>query len=161
MQYHVFLASPGDVDDERKKVRTFFEAYNLNYAAPRGLRFEIVDWENYSSAGVGRPQQLITEQTLERYRESLALVVGIMAQRFGSNSGTHESGTEEEFEWAIKIKSHAKSGFPEVKWSSGMWKDSHSTRMIRTLELHSGKRCRPSASGSMPAKPCTLARIRI
>lgn len=62
---------------------------------------------------MGRPQELITQQTLERYRESLALVVGIIAQRFGSSSGTHESGTEEEFEWAVK--NQAKSGFPEVK----------------------------------------------
>jgi tetratricopeptide (TPR) repeat protein len=112
--YHVFLASPGDVEDERNAVRDFFDRYNRSYAAPKGLRFEVVDWENYSSAGVGRPQELITQQTLERFRSSLALVVGVMAQRFGSPSGTHESGTEEEFEWAIS--SWRASGFPEIKW---------------------------------------------
>ena len=77
-------------------VREFFDRYNRNYAKPRGLQFEVIDWENYSSAGVGRPQELITEQTLERYKESLAIVIGIMAQRFGSPSGKCESGTEEE-----------------------------------------------------------------
>ena len=66
--YNVFVASPGDVGNERLKVRQFFDRYNRNYAEPRGLRFEIIDWENYSSAGVGRPQELITEQTLERYK---------------------------------------------------------------------------------------------
>jgi tetratricopeptide (TPR) repeat protein len=111
--YHVFMASPGDVDDERRAVRAFFKSYNQNYAQPRGLRFEVVDWENYSSAGVGRPQELITEQTLKRYQGSLALVIATMAQRFGSNSGTHESGSEEEFEWAVK--SRTDRGFPEVK----------------------------------------------
>src|SRR5215472_4632280 len=112
--YHVFLASPGDVEEERNAVRDFFDRYNRTSAAPRGLRFEVVDWENYSSAGVGRPQELITRQTLERFRSSLALVVGVMAQRFGSPSGTHESGTEEEFEWAVD--SWRATGFPEVKW---------------------------------------------
>jgi hypothetical protein len=110
----VFVASPGDVGNERLKVRQFFDRYNRNYAEPRGLRFEVIDWENYSSAGVGRPQELITEQTLERYKESLAMVIGIMAQRFGSPSGTCESGTEEEFEWAIR--SHRDRQFPVVKW---------------------------------------------
>jgi hypothetical protein len=57
---------------------------------------------------------LISEQTLERYRDSLALVIGIMAQRFGSPTGKAESGTEEEFNWALE--SHLSRGFPEIKW---------------------------------------------
>ena len=112
--YYVFLASPGDVQDERRAVRAFFDRFNRNQARFCGLRFEVIDWENYSSAGVGRPQELITEQTLERFQQSLALVIGIMAQRFGSPSGTHESGTEEEFEWAVE--SWQTRGYPEVKW---------------------------------------------
>jgi hypothetical protein len=112
--FHVFLASPGDVEEERKAVRDFFQTYNVTVAEPRQLRFEVLDWENYSSAGVGRPQELITRQTLEKYRDSLALMIGIMACRFGSPSGVRESGTEEEFEWALE--SHLAFGFPEVKW---------------------------------------------
>ena len=77
-------------------------------------RFEVIDWENYATIGVGRPQELITQQTLEKYRDSLALVVGIMGQRFGSPSGKAESGTEEEFNWAME--SHKRTGFPEIKW---------------------------------------------
>ena len=37
-----------------------------------------------------------------------------MGQRFGSPSGKAESGTEEEFNWAMA--SHQKHGFPEIKW---------------------------------------------
>src|SRR5262249_43167050 len=62
----------------------------------------------------GRPQEIITRQTLEKYRDSLALVVGIMGQRFGTPSGKAESGTEEEFNWALE--SHKETGFPEIKW---------------------------------------------
>jgi len=112
--YHVFLASPGDVAKEREQVREFFTNYNRHTAHMWNARFEVIDWENYATAGVGRPQELITKQTLEKYRDSLALVIGIMAQRFGSPSGKAESGTEEEFNWAMEA--HKKSGWPEIKW---------------------------------------------
>ena len=113
-QYHVFLASPGDVGAERQYVRRFFDEYNRHTAHIWHARFEVVDWENYATIGVGRPQELITGQTVEKYRESLALVIGIMGQRFGSPTGKAESGTEEEFNWAME--SHNTSGFPEIKW---------------------------------------------
>ena len=113
-QYHVFLASPGDVPAERLAVRKFFDEYNRHTAHIWNARFEVVDWENYATIGVGRPQELITQQTLEKHRNSLALVIGIMAQRFGSPSGKAESGTEEEFNWAMT--SHQTKGFPEIKW---------------------------------------------
>ena len=105
------------------------------------------NWENYATIGVGRPQEMITRQTLEKYRESLALVIGIMAQRFGSPTGKAESGTEEEFNWALE--SHKTSGFPEIKWFF---------RKVDKLELppiptrrtqrwSNGRRSAPSASG--------------
>ncbi|MBV8856139.1 MAG: NACHT domain-containing protein [Acidobacteria bacterium] len=113
-EYHIFLASPGDMEAERREVRRFFEDYNRHTASRWNVRFTVVDWENYSSVGVGRPQELITEQTLERFKDTLALVVGLMGQRFGSPSGTHESGTEEEFYRALESK--LRTGHPEIKW---------------------------------------------
>ncbi len=113
-EYHVFLASPGDVNAERQHVRRFFDDYNRSTAHLWNARFVVIDWENYATTGVGRPQELITQQTLEKYKSSLALVVGIMGQRFGSPTGVAESGTEEEFNWAIK--SNKDTGFPEIKW---------------------------------------------
>lgn len=112
--YHVFLASPGDVNEERQLVRQFFENYNRHIALLWGVRFEIIDWENYSTIEVGRPQELITNQTLERFKDSLALVIGIMAQRFGTSTGKAESGTEEEFRWALEQNQQHR--FPEIKW---------------------------------------------
>lgn len=113
-EYHVFLASPSDMDAERQEVRNFFENYNRLTASRWNVRFTVIDWENHSTIGIGRPQELITEQTLNRFRDSLALVIGIMGQRFGSPTGTHESGTEEEFEWGLQT--YLESGFPEIKW---------------------------------------------
>jgi chaperonin cofactor prefoldin len=112
--YHVFLASPGDMSQERQEVRLFFEEYNRATANPREVRFDVVDWENYASAGVGRTQALISEQTLKRFEKSLALVVALMGARFGSPTGEFQSGTEEEFEYALKL--WRERGFPEIKW---------------------------------------------
>lgn len=74
--YHVFLASPGDVAAERQYVRKFLDEYNRHTAHIWKARFEVVDWENYSTIGVGRPQDLITQQTLEKYRDSLGEHLG-------------------------------------------------------------------------------------
>ena len=111
--YHVFLASPGDMNPEREYVREFFHQFNISTAQEWGVQFDVVDWENYATAGVGRPQQLITEATLERYEGSLALVVGLMGGRFGTPTGEAESGTEEEFRWAVEH--WRKTGWPEIK----------------------------------------------
>lgn len=112
--YHVFLASPGEMAAERQLVRRFFDEFNRTTARLWNVRFEVIDWENYSSAGVGRPQELITNATLEHFRSSLALVIGIMGQRFGEPTGEFESGTEEEFQWALQ--NYNQTGFPEIKW---------------------------------------------
>ena len=112
-EYHIFIASPGDVAAERGLVRAYFDNFNRNAGLARRVRLQVVDWENFSTAGVGRPQELITKQTLERFRASLVLVIVVMAQRFGTPSGEAESGTEEEVRRALD--SNAESGFPEVK----------------------------------------------
>lgn len=113
-EFHVFVASPGDLDAERQAVREFFQEYNETTARWRNIRFTVVDWENYSTAGIGRPQELITRQTLEQFRPSLALLIALMGQRFGTPSGQFESGTEEEYNWALT--SFVERGFPDVKW---------------------------------------------
>jgi hypothetical protein len=113
-EYHVFMASPGDMGAERRAVRDFFQEFNETTAQWRKVRFTVVDWENYSSAGVGRPQELITRQTLQRFRGSLALVIALMGQRFGTPTGDAESGTQEEYAWALE--SFTEHGFPDIKW---------------------------------------------
>ena len=102
--YHIFLASPGDMNEERRMVREFFEGYNRNIANPRKLEFKVIDWENYSTIGLGRPQELITRQTIAKYRASLVLFIGLLGQRFGTPTGEHESGTEEEYETVLAFR---------------------------------------------------------
>ena len=75
----------------------------------------MIDWENYSDIGLGRPQEIITKQTLEKYKDSLVLFIGLLGQRFGTPTGDNESGTEEEFQIAHAYrKEHG--DYPEIKW---------------------------------------------
>ncbi|AGL15195.1 signal transduction protein [Actinoplanes sp. N902-109] len=113
-QFHVFLSGPGDVVAERDAVRAYFDDINRTAGLSWGIRFQVIDWGDFSTAGVGRPQELVNRQTLERFRESLALVVVVMARRFGSPTGVAESGTEEEVRWALAA--HAADGYPEIKF---------------------------------------------
>jgi formylglycine-generating enzyme required for sulfatase activity len=103
------------MDDERKAVRKFFKDYNLRIANQSNLEFKVVDWENYSDIGLGRPQQLITKQTLEKYKDSLVLFIGLLGQRFGTPTGNSESGTEEEFQIALAYRNEH-GDYPEIKW---------------------------------------------
>jgi len=112
--FHVFLSSPGDMEYEREAVRQFFNSLNQAIAGPFNLRFDVIDWENCTTIGYQNAQELITEQTLKRFRKSLTLVIGLMGQRFGTPTGHFESGTQAEFEWAgAHRKRH---GHPEIKW---------------------------------------------
>lgn len=49
--YHIFLASPGDMNEERRMVREFFEGYNRNIANRQNLEFKVIDWKSYSNSG--------------------------------------------------------------------------------------------------------------
>jgi hypothetical protein len=114
-EYFIFIACPGDLATERQKLREYFEAFNRNKARPLnfGAIFTTLDWERDSIAGVGRPQELITAQVLERNPDALALVVCLLKHRFGTATGGYGSGTEEEFEWALKAR--AQNGtWPEI-----------------------------------------------
>lgn len=113
--YHIFLASPGDMDEERQTVRKFFQDYNRNIANRNGLEFKLVDWEHYANSGLGRAQALITRQTLGEYRNSLVLVIGLLGQRFGTPTGAYQSGTEEEFATALSFRQE-QGDWPEIKW---------------------------------------------
>ena len=102
--YHIFLASPGDMNEEREMVRKFFEGYNKNIANRQNLEFKVIDCENYSNSGMGRTQALNTEQILDEFRNSWVLVVGLLGQRFGTPTGIYESGTEKEFATSVLFR---------------------------------------------------------
>lgn len=104
----VFLASPGDLAEERKVAKVIVDDFNSQLADALGYQVELVGWED-TLPGVGRPQAIIN-----RDLDGCDLFVGMLWKRWGTPPGTadYTSGFEEEFERSMKR--NAKEGRPEI-----------------------------------------------
>lgn len=104
-----FLASPGDLEEERKAIRNVVDEFNESWADELGYQVELIGWEE-TVAGFGRPQHLIN-QDLDR----CDLFLGMIWKRWGTPpdcGGDFSSGFEEEFERSMARRE--KSGSPEI-----------------------------------------------
>lgn len=104
----VFLASPGDLAEERKSARLIVDDYNSQLADALGYQVELVGWED-TLPGVGRPQAIIN-----RDLDGCDLFVGMLWKRWGTPPGTetYTSGFEEEFKRSMAR--NEKEGRPEI-----------------------------------------------
>lgn len=87
----VFLASPGDLADERRAVNAVVNELNAEYAEAFRYQVELVGWEDTVSV-YGRPQAIINRE-LERCE----LFVGLMWKKWGTppdTTGSYSSGFE-------------------------------------------------------------------
>lgn len=102
----VFLASPGDVTDERQSAREIADTINRIYSRELGWQVELLGWED-TLPGAGRPQELINADV-----DACDLFVGVVWARWGSPTGKFASGFEEEFERALAR--YRETGSPEI-----------------------------------------------
>lgn len=105
----VFLASPGDLPDERKAAKTVVDEFNSLYAEEFGYQVELVGWEDTVSV-YGRPQA-----TINRELGRCELFVGLMWKRWGTPpdvTGPYSSGFEEEFKTSVQRR--LSEGRPEI-----------------------------------------------
>jgi tetratricopeptide (TPR) repeat protein len=98
----VFVASPGDLNDERQKFHEAILEINRLKAEHLGLQLVPLGWED-TLPGRGRPQELINREI-----ESCDLFVLLLWKRWGTPTGKYSSGTEEEFELARRLSEGAK-----------------------------------------------------
>ena len=91
----LFVASPGDCDVERARVRKVADEVSNTLGAEHGVHIRVSGWEHVTS-DAGRPQDLINPQV-----DECDIFVGILGYRWGSDTGTHSSGFSEEYERAI------------------------------------------------------------
>ena len=106
---HTFLASPGDLQDERKAIRDVVDEFNESWADNLGYQIELLGWED-TAARFGRPQHLINQ-----YVDQCDLFIGLIWERWGTppdNNGRFSSGFHEEFERSIARRED--SGSPEI-----------------------------------------------
>ena len=104
-----FLASPGDLQDERRAIRDVVVEFNESWADELGYQIELLGWEETVS-GYGRPQHLINQEV-----DRCDLFIGMIWKRWGtppSGSGEFTSGFHEEFERAMARRERGDS--PEI-----------------------------------------------
>lgn len=105
----VFIASPGDVADERRIIREIVSEWNYVHAEDRQLVLLPVGWETHSTPTMGeRPQAIINKQVLE----NCDLLIAVFWTRLGSPTGQAASGTVEE------IEEHLAAGKPAMLYFS-------------------------------------------
>ena len=104
----VFLASPGDLAEERKAAKVIVDEFNSQLADALGYQVELVGWED-TLPGVGRPQAIIN-----RDLDGCDLFVGMLWKRWGTPPGTEQytSGFEEEFQRSMTR--NATDGRPQI-----------------------------------------------
>jgi hypothetical protein len=120
----VFVASPGDVDEERGRLAKVVEELNRVIARELNVMVELQRWESDVAPDVGRPQGVIFDAIPP---ESWDIFVGILWLRFGSLSGETDpvtgqvfrSGTEEEFLAAYRRRTNAGDGWPKIMFYRG------------------------------------------
>lgn len=94
----VLVSSPGDLDDERSLIPDVFD--ELNRILERsGIRLEPIMWETSGRPGVGADAQDVLNR---QFGDDYDVFLGCLGARFGTPTGRAESGTEEEFERAMR-----------------------------------------------------------
>ena len=95
----LFLASPGDVQSERKQIDKIVTELNLGVAAQRNLIVELVKWETHAWPGFGRDAQAVINEQIGAYRYLRRCNV----ESTGTPTAEALSGTEEEFKRAYEL----------------------------------------------------------
>ncbi|HEY5592702.1 MAG TPA: DUF4062 domain-containing protein [Paludibacter sp.] len=101
--YKLFLASPGDVANERDIVKKVISEFNAQYVRELKSTITIITWENSTHPAFGSYPQNVINQQIGEYD----IFVGILWSKFGTPTPSYGSGTEEEFNIAYdKFKSN-------------------------------------------------------
>ncbi|MBM4431270.1 MAG: DUF4062 domain-containing protein, partial [Chloroflexi bacterium] len=96
----VFVASPGDVQEERDLLADVIDELNRGIAEEKGLVLELVRWETHAWPDIGEDAQ----DVINRQIAPGDVFVGIMWNRFGTPTRRAESGTKKEFDRAYAYR---------------------------------------------------------
>lgn len=97
LEIQVFISGPGDVEEEKESGRKVIAELSDIFRELVEVQLKPIDGTRDVVPGMGRPQQVINEQT-----EPYDLYVGILWSRFGTPTGVAPSGTKEEFDRAYE-----------------------------------------------------------
>ncbi|MBC2693769.1 MAG: hypothetical protein HF982_00500 [Desulfobacteraceae bacterium] len=97
--YRVLIASPSDVDDERKLLKEIIFDWNASHSVDMGILLEPVMWEShvYPDLG-GEPQSIVNNQIVH----NADVLIGIFWTRIGTKTKSANSGTVEEIQQIVE-----------------------------------------------------------
>jgi hypothetical protein len=110
--FHVLIASPSDVPQERQAVAECLHAWNALHSKDTGKVLLPVMWESHSAPSMNdRAQEVINDQLVR----SCDMIIGVFWKRLGSPTGKAKSGTVEEINWFLKNKKPAMLYFSKAR----------------------------------------------
>jgi len=95
----IFVASPGDVSQERDIVSVVVQELRRTIGDIRDVELDTVRWETHAWPDVGEDAQDVINDQIGEYD----ILVGVMWKRFGTPTKRAKSGTGEEFERAYEF----------------------------------------------------------
>ncbi|WP_155348153.1 DUF4062 domain-containing protein, partial [Acrocarpospora pleiomorpha] len=126
----IFLASPGDLPDERQVVRACVDEYNARRRGESNVTYEVVGWERVRGTA-RRPQEAINE-LIEESHFLVALFKGSWGSEPGSPWG-YTSGSEEELFTGLLELSRAEQPMRDV-WVAFLQHPSPAERIVKLRE---------------------------
>jgi len=94
-----FVASPGDVSEERECLENVIRELNDSWSKELGIHLDLIRWETHAYPGISTDSQAVINQQID---DDYDIFIGIMWKRFGTPTESAGSGTEEEFDRAYK-----------------------------------------------------------
>jgi hypothetical protein len=93
--YRVFIASPGDLAEERNVATDAVNEWNGLHAEAESVVLLPIKWETHATPRTGvRPQEAINSELVQ----NSDILVGMFWTKLGTNTGVAESGTVEEID---------------------------------------------------------------
>ena len=108
----LFVASPNDVQRERKELAKVVDRLNRIFERIKNTRIQLVRWETDTYPGVGADAQDVINTQI---RDDYEIFVGILWRRLGTPTGRADSGTAEEYERA-RSRHDANPGSVAIMW---------------------------------------------
>lgn len=102
----LFLASPGGLESEREAAPALVRRLNTGVGRTLGYQLDLVLWEE-APPRFGRPQDVLNSDV-----DDCVIFVGLVYRRWGTPTGSHASGFEEEYMRALDRR--RTSGSPEI-----------------------------------------------
>lgn len=109
----VFVGAPSDVNNEREIIKKVINTMNKFYRGTEYSKFDLIELKKDVRSDIGsglEAQEIIDSKVSGNYD----LFIGILWKKFGTPTKKYDSGTQQEFENALKSDAHVMFYFSKL-----------------------------------------------